>query len=350
MTEFIGGIDYSKQRINDDALHAPNWMARFGKELSFYYNAVTATLPPRRYLESPVDEYWKETGILLPADRGVIYIGSRASFNYPLVRLQHTKLPTLESGREWYIGVEEGPSPLTGIVALSGHDINAYFVVGTWQDFARGKITNLLPSDYDTSTNNEYSIKVNKCYGELYIQDVLKAVGLFGMQNSIPRWENNPPYTLFGCRSPILASRFPLFIEMVRSGANIDDWIWALNPRFATLGFAAGDPLPPRQYSLYTENTGTKWNGLTTSTPITSHPVPVWGYPRKTLLFQANAAGTLAIQVYAGGAWREWASITLTANTLEVYNLNGEFPIARGIYTPVGTDTIAVAEWMMGGD
>jgi len=100
----------------------------------------------------------------------------------------------------------------------------------------------------------------------------------------------------------------------------------------------------PYRWVVCTEGTNTRWVGLTTSDTVTSAPIPIGGYSNKTFLFQSNAAGTIAIEVYAGGGWREVVSETVTANSLWDYVLNLEVPIARMKYTPAGSDTIAVAE------
>jgi len=173
----------------------------------------------------------------------------------------------------------------------------------------------------------------------------LRAIVLTGVQGNIPKWENNPPYALWS-DAAINISSMPAFIEAGLPQAT------ELNMAFSPYtGFMAEDgiPLPARQYSLYTENTSTKWSGLTTGASLTSHPIPVWGYPAKTLLFQADAAGELRIQVYAGGGWRTIDTKTLVANALYQYNLTVEVTIARCTYNPAGSDTIAVAEWYLSG-
>jgi len=52
----------------------------------------------------------------------------------------------------------------------------------------------------------------------------------------------------------------------------------------------------------------------------------------------------VTVQVYVGGAWRDYVEKTLTADELWTYIITADYPIARCIYTPVATDTIAVAE------
>lgn len=193
----------------------------------------------------------------------------------------------------------------------------------------------LLPATYNTA-RHRYTIKVNRNNVLLYIDNVLRGVILLGLTLAIPNWESNPPYVLGGSRSPSSSGHLMLGME----GVDYTEWDLYSNGIVAV----DGEPFTPLLLPLYTENTATEWNGLATAVAVTSHPVPVWGYERKTLFFQSNAAGTLGIQVYAGGAWRTYDTIVLVADTLRVYPITAEAPIARCVYTPVGTDTIAVGE------
>jgi hypothetical protein len=207
-------------------------------------------------------------------------------------------------------------------------------------DFIELKLDNILPSDFKTEVHR-YVLKVNKSNVELFCDGNLVGICLLGVPESIPKWENNPPYALGGYKEGIVGA-CPTLIEP----SNQSNKEKVFPPQLGNSFIATdGDPLPPRQYALYNENTSTKWNGQSTGVAITSHPIPVWGYGTKTLFFQSDAAGELDIQVYAGGAWRTYEKFTVTANTLEVRTLTAEVPIVRCVYTPAGTDTIAVGEF-----
>jgi len=284
-----------------------------------------------------LSDYWDETtspGLLI-IKHGFHAFCSRRAFNNGLFLLV-AKLNTKNNTSQFF-GTESGSGSTTMLVALKVRDGQTHFRVGCFgATMLELDIESLLPTDYDTARNS-YAIKINRNNALLWINQTLRGIALFGFPENIEFSEGNSPYVLGCVRAPSHAGC--LFV-----GMEGDDYTeWEVYPN----GIRAvdGEPITPLNLPLYTENTSTKWNGLSPGAAVTSHPVPVWGYERKTLLFQSDAAGTLDIQVYAGGAWRTWASITLVANQLEVYNLNGEVPIARCIYTPTNADTIAVAEW-----
>lgn len=230
------------------------------------------------------------------------------------------------------------------IAALHGaSDGNAYVLASSIATPASVKCNSLLPSDYDTA-EHLYTIKVNKASMEMWIDDVLKAVFLYGVTEAIPEWQDTDPYVLGSTGAP-LATTLSTLIEISKGG---DPATFPLDITGNNFVATNGDPLPPRQFAVYTENTSTKWSGSTLSgTGNTSHPVPVLGYPNKTLLFQSDSAGTLKIEVYAGGGWRQRYTKSLTANELFVYTLAEEYPIARCVYDATNSDSIAVAEWLL---
>lgn len=236
-----------------------------------------------------------------------------------------------------------GPINLSGYLMAGG----VFILQGGTGAFTINLIlTSFLPANYNTALNT-YGLKLNKCNIEAYINGVFRGIILFGLPEAIPNWNNNPPYAIASTPAANIAMKVPFTVSLQPMG-DMPSYTLGIKRLDYQLVCNDGDPLPPRQYAVYTENTATKWNGLATAAVVTSHPVPVWGYGRKSLLFQSNAAATLAVQVYAGGGWRTITTIVLAANTLMSYNLNAEVPIARCVYTPVGADTIAVAEWHLG--
>ena len=310
-------------KINDDALQSIQYEHLLDRDLNDFFNA-------RSDGRVNVNNYWDSTGV---KHRVAIY--SRRSFKYPVLAA-HGKWPTGESGLDNYIGFEAGCQTYLFIAALRQAGTTFQFRCGAYAWISL-VVTDLMPADYDTA-DNLYTFVVSRTRTELYIEKVLKAVVLHSVSEPIPKWENNPPYALGGIAEPT-----PIEITTLLENNSSKDVVLGFGTGYNFVA-SDGDPLPPRQYLIYTENSSTKWVGNSFSDTITSHPVPVWGYPKKCFLFQSNAAGTIAIEVYAGGGWREVVSETVTANELWDYVLNLEVPIARMKYTPTNSDTIAVAE------
>jgi len=284
-----------------------------------------------------LDTYWhhaeSETNYIAPpapVEDYQLCLYTRSSWKYPWGGV-YAMLPSLPiSGCFWPFGVEPGSGAEWGLICyrMTGDKIYAYC------DGVESDITSYLPSDYATA-NHLYTIKVNRSTAEFYIDHSLVAAAVRG-GISISA-VSGPPYNIFGTTRRGF-DEAPAFIEFFYC----DVEKYYLNPR--SFRVMDGDPLPPRHYDLYSAGTNTKWVGNSFNTAITSHPIPVFGYPKKVFLFQSNAAGTVAIEVYAGGGWREVVSETVTANSLWDYVLNLEVPIARMKYTPTNSDSIAVAE------
>ncbi|MBA7680438.1 hypothetical protein ES703_88754 [subsurface metagenome] len=277
-----------------------------------------------------IDSYWTSSGITCPAGYRHVSIYSRKCFSYPIAMMR-TKLVTLAAGVNNWFGVELGGGGHTSFAAL--HEVGAVcvFNIGGYL-FDAITITSLLPATYDTA-EHIYWVKVNKCNAELHIDGVLKAVGLFNLPEAIPNtWDDQDPYALGSTRQSLGNIAMPAFVEVDALGAEIT---LPLDPTDNYFTAADGDPLPPRQYALYNENTTTKWNAQAIAVgTITSHPVPVWGYPNKTVHFQANGAGSLDMEFYVGGAWRVAETIPILANTLMVRVIDSEQPIIRFVFDP----------------
>jgi len=328
-----------------DALQSIQLEHRIDRSLNDFFNGRISPVVGVTH-KIDLDTYWTSSGLRIPPGHRFLSVYTRAVYLYGHIGIW-TKLGPLSIDNFDLIEFETGGGS-RGVKA--GFLRGAAFEAPRWGgNSATALLADIfLPADYATA-EHLYSIKVNRPNVEIYIDENLIGVGLIGLPEPIPVWQNNPPYNLGGCKVTGTNIAVPALIEIDGGGA---EYLFPCNPNSNNYIAANGDPLPPRQYALYTENTATKWNGLATNVARTSHPVPVWGYPRKTLVFQANAAGNLAIQVYVGGGWRAWVpgGITLVANQLEVYNLNGEVPIMRAVYTPVGADTITLAECYLGGE
>lgn len=330
-------------RSNDDGLQATLLEHRIGRSLNDFFVA-------RQYLDgvtptkANVDDYWTTAFGPLTAPN-IVAIYSRRAFAYPFLVVATTLTAPAVGAISW-IGLENGAQGYGGYVALIGGGATNW----KFGAFAAGQFTpqldiqSLLGINYTTYAE-QYTFKLNKCNAELWtarIRNTPMAVILHGLNEAIPSWEA-APYALGGLVAPMPAQMTTL-IEVQGTVSSFGCNMSGANHFVA----ADGDPLPPRHYTVYTENSTTKWRALATGgVALTSHPIPVWGYQTKTLLFEANAAGTLEVEVYVGGAWRVMATPTVVGNELLQYDLTAEVPIVRLVYTPTNGDTIAAAEWFL---
>jgi len=318
-----------------------------------------------------IDDYWDNEGIHVPgAGYNWLHIHSKTKQSYPIVS-RDMVLPSVtdlvvDAGGEARWGLEAGRHAagthfliFVGNPYVPGIDkdavwFQAYHSPATADTKRNIEITDLLPTDYGSAYHN-YWIEGNRGTKFLYVDSELIAVFVTGVEDNLPKWENSEPYALtsFPMEGEEYYYKYEINADkeftweapsIGESGEGLKD-----PPSGATpcMGWFAGDPHPPKTLKLYNENTSTKWEGLATGGAVqTSHPIPTNGYPRKTLYFQSDAAGTLDIEVYAGGGWRVYDSPTISANELEVYEFpqESQFPIMRCVYTPTDDDTIAYGE------
>jgi len=338
MTEYQGMLR-RVLREELDGLHSLHITHKIGRDLDSFFS--TRTVDPLRRLRT--SEVWTGEGVKLAKGEKYVEIVSRAKFSYPCLTFAgkfHTK-----EGFSQEIGLSAGTfqfAPTVCAVLRAGTNVwftgvkGGAVIPATWFDF--------LPPDYDT-VKHWYMIKVNKQFAELFVDGTLRAVLVFGAAEAFNTVD--PPYALRVDEWPLMASEFHTYVEFSTDpeAPAAEDEFWPIDP-FDGDSFTAesGDPMPPRCYRLYTTGTETKWNGLTTDVEVVSHPVPIWGYGKKSFLLQSNAAGTAVLEAYLGGGWREVARVTLTADELWDYQLLVEAPIARMRYIPAAVDTIAVGE------
>ncbi len=288
-----------------------------------------------------IDTNWTANGYTNVAGKWLMAYSKKA-WSYPALAFECI-WPTLGSPNLCaLVKLEEGPR---GRLSRHGLDmITNHFSIsaGAGDQRVRIDIENLLPADYNTATHL-YGLKLNKCNLEAFIDDKLAGVVLMGLPEPIPVWENCLPYAVGSSASTLLAMKSLIGIHLEPTGA-MPSYTLGIRWGIDQVVCNDGDPLPPRQYVLYSENTATKWNGITTSTTVTSHPLPIWGYKNKTLHLQSNASGVVDVQIYVGGGWRTLTNLNLVANELTTYSITIDAPIARCVYVPIGTDTITVAE------
>ncbi len=331
-----------RQALQEELIEHYSINARIGRSLNCFF--VGNVENEEGYKRIDVDDYWTEDGIRCPAEYKEIEIYTRKVYSYPLVvfRTPLFSMP-LEPGVQIYLGLCAGDlfqTPSTCLHQVGSITNFHVYVEGT----ASMNVMSLLPSDYDT-WYNRYAIKLNKCNAELFINGVLRAVALFGLPNGIPRWQDTEPYCLYGSRNAPVHSALPAVIDLKTDIGQEATFPMPSNKQ--VIAYLPGDPLPPRQFPVYNENSSTRWSNLSTGgNTVTSHPIPVWGYPRKTVYFMSDAAGTLNIEAYLGGGWRTYDSVTVAANELTVYPFPAEvqIPIIRLVYEPTDDDTIIFAE------
>ena len=341
LREILGAGGEIDLAARQDGLQSVQHEHRLGRSLNDFFNARITNDATGVTSRADLDELWTSAGLVCPAGYRSLAVYSRKAFSYPILSMNMI-LPTLAAGASNWMGFEDGGSAPAFIAALRVAGTSLRFLIGA--DGSAIYIyppTDLIPVDYDTVAHR-YGIKINRCNVEVSIDDVVIVIVLLGLRNVISTG-NFPPYRLGSVNSPFPPAAITTLFEVATSGTGSDI---LLGSEYNYFSCVDGDPMPLRQYPLYTENTAIKWAGLATAGALqTSHPVPVWGYTRKSLLFQATGAGTLTVQIYAGGGWRTIATPTVVADTLVVYDLAAETPIARCTYDPSNNDTITLAEW-----
>jgi len=294
-----------------------------------------------------VEDIWDEDGLHVRSTNPTPYwagpIQSRLLKRYPVFGTE-IRLPKIEAGKCWKLQFETGQQGAAGDCAFYGKETECRFRAHTRAGLCQFNIVSLLPSDYDTA-DNVYRLAISKGQCHLFINQRLRAVILYGLPQGIPVWENNPPYGL-GSVTGEMGTEFN-FKLAAWSPDESTEFTFPLRTDEPCFGMYQGQAHPPRQIPLYTENTDTIWRGLDTGgSQMTSHPVPIWGYPNKTLYFKSDAAGTLDIEIYVGGGWQVYDTVSLSANELESYPFpkGMQAPIMRCVYTPTDADTISLAE------
>ena len=308
-----------------------------GRSLNDFFNAVTSGNK-----RADLDEYWTSAGLTV-GPGSILSAYTRSFFDYPALMVRCKLLPP-DPDFSSHFGFQAGDDAGVGIFQLatewmfSGYNL----YLGTFANTAQIDVENLLPANCTTALHN-YILKLNKYNGELWVDGVLKAIILQGLSKELPSW-NDGPYGLNGAVGPT-ASSMPALVE--------------LNPKTGTYTFECditknyfavsdGDPTPPRQFFLYTENTTTKWSDLTVEadTTLVSHPIPIWGYPKKTLMWMGTGSTSSAtIEVYIQGAWRDSGIALPIDGTLATMDIPFDAPIVRiKITGGSGGGTINVAE------
>lgn len=310
---------------------------RIGRSLNEFFNSravknITSPLTPGAVLHDKVDLdiYWTATGLVVPPGYFAIALYSRNSYSYGTLTIIPGGIPNCDA----YFGFEAGNGAGNGIFTLHPKANNLYLQCGVAVVSNVVSLLNVLPADWQTSISHAYLLKLNKNNAECYIDGVLKGVVLHGLADAIPT-TTTLPYIIYGVKGAMPSSMTTL-IELDNiaftlqinpsniSGNNLNNNVFVA---------CDGDPNPPRAYPLYTTGTSTSWattgtvavgDGLT----VLSHPVPVWGYSKKTLYWKATNV-TASFQEYIAGAWQT-DPITITSNgALQVIDIPNNASIVR---------------------
>jgi len=297
-------------------------------------------------------EYWTlaeprpdiDGAVRCPLGFDEIEISSRRAFQYPYV-VFWTKMPALKNeGSKVDFGLEKITMYGTGTaqfqyVRVAGVNTLRAYCASTGEahviDLEWAK-----PADAETA-RHYYSLKVSPSIFEVYIDRILRGVFIsstFLRDTHIA----GPPYSIYTTPMPLVS---PLHTQIEVYGYDAEEVVFPLNP----MGLVVSDgyALPPKIFRLYDAGTDTLFAGLVISAGSeTSHPVPIFGYSDKTIHFRANTAGTLSIQMLMQtGNWREYDSLSVSADTLLPYIISGQGVLVRAEFTPTSyPSTIAEAE------
>lgn len=294
---------------------------------------------------SDIDLWWTLAGIEIPPPSVNYWIASSWAFMYPQAQIEATwEALAGGSGDQREFALRGDWEDDHGLVALVQDDGNtmilrsANFLVGGYVD-----ITALLPGTWQTDPHF-YMLKANKWGAELYVDGMLLGVIVYAFDSSVnfATAIAGPPYAIVV--NNFIPTGVALNAMLRAQGTAGDTW----GVPHSSFTFADGDPCPPRRWPLYDGGTNNLFAGLVLpANPATSHPVPVFGYQGKTLLFQATGDGTITIETFtAAGIWTDYDNqIRVQAATLKAYRILSDMALIRVTYTPDGYPaTITYAE------
>jgi len=298
-------------------------------------------------------DYWRQVNYIsefegtltLPRDKRGISIYSRRAFVYPQLSVR-TMLPRLsligdEFGMRYYFGFENGGNIGNGIAAFYIYTtpitINELrVIIGTLPlPSCYLNIDVAKPSDFYYNYHL-YRIVVSRNLVLFFIDSRLRAVAVQLLQGGYVKVKENVlPYSI--ALIPPLPSSLTTMIQLYagdRTSVATSDTVAPLSPYWFRV--SDGKEVVPLALPLYPDNTDSAMAGRSISSGnIASHPVPLFGYSRKTIRFMANQGGSLEIQVYTlSGNWRTYESVSISANTLLSYSIDDEVILARIVFTP----------------
>ena len=342
------GIENLRRALREelDVHSAFTWEKFLREGVDAHFNARLIEADGERAVRP--SEYWVQEElrsggggyVKVPKGVGGIAIYSKRAFRYPTL-VVYAKLPRLAlAGDEYdlrlYIGLEDGSAGSLAafrLITTTTVDNRLDAIAGRWSVLWRYvPIDANKPEDFDTA-KHVYSVSArrNMIMFSIDGRPVHFALTPHGGVNA-PVKSNVKPYSIT-INQPLPAALTTLIELHARPVAN-EDKVAPIAP--FDFRVAEGHEVEPLALPLYIEDTDTKLAGYTVeSGSATSHPFPIFGYARKSIYFMADQAGTLSIEVYTtAGNWREYDSVSVTANSLAVYNMVGEALLARVAFTP----------------
>jgi hypothetical protein len=297
-------------------------------------------------------DYWKQVDykypfegtFTLPSNKKAISIYSRRAFIYPQLFV-NAKLPLLsfigdETSLNYFLGLEHGSNVFNGIASFllqktSTVDNQLYVVVGSLNGTSNFSIDVAKPSDFNVAYH-KYRVVLTKNLVLFFIDSRIRAIAVQSLQGSTIAVKTNVlPYSIV--LIPPIPSSLTSLLEINTNRTSIaqSDLSIPLSPY--NYRVSDGKDIIPLSLPLYLENLDTVLAGYSIgSGSVTSHPIPVFGYPNKTLFFQANQSGTLTLEVYTlAGNWRTYDTDTVSADTLWRYKMTGDAVLARLTFTPL---------------
>jgi len=281
------------------------------------------------------DDYWDDEGLHLPEDYRWLNNRSKVAPRFGHLVTQMT-LPDLSgySSADFWIGFELGIGVVRGIAAFRTTEANDLkFWAGGMGRAKEVVVTDLLPADAFTA-DHYYAVKVNRGFASLWIDYELKAVIIPGTGADVTLYDNTEPYPI-----RVLDGKMPTAMntlaEIDAGGKSVD-----VPPDVTLFRWAVGEPAPPRTYRLYDAGASTLLTSGTYDTGVShkSHPVPIAGYDKATLLFRADTdsvADGLTIEILTQeGNWRTYRAYDYTGGTLHDFTLAGSAPLMRIGYEP----------------
>jgi len=303
-------------------------------------------------------DYWtwestrpgRDGALKCPASFRGLALYTRKPYNLAAFR---TKLPELDKENQVvWMGFEDDGTIGTGMAAFQWHQPalpnpeDLYIRATGHYGYKGAKITDAVPADAKTALH-VYAVHILKPFVEFYIDNTLVGVGI-NSPNLNFSTINYPPYALFPTNAPF-STRQLGFIEVAGYQNELVHPIHPHGVRFSHI-----PELPSRVYRLYEAGSSTLVTGKTLAAgTLYSHPVPVFGYDKATILFRSDrssVADGLKIQYLTQeNNWRDYKAFTYAANDDFCYNLNeASLVLIRLAFTPSAYNaTFSQAEVIM---
>lgn len=347
----LQGIPNSKQilRSTQDGLQGIMWELRIDRSLNDFFVGMLQSATTNEMID--LDTYWLSTGLTVPANYTTLKARTRRNARYGICTTK-TKIPLLAVDNQiCFMGFEQGgATPIPWALFKRNGITNAcqFSVTGAGVERLLN-ITNLMPTDYDTVAH-VYTVKLNRHSAELLIDSALRAIILLDLPDEMPTWENNKPYALRSWPYPFGAIEQPGLWEIDRAIAYAgSSFVFPVDITGNKVILADGDPCPPRQWKIYTENTETEpWVDLAVGSAVNkvSHPFVLWGYEKKILYYKLTATlSTAKLEIYVGGDWEKHTDLTVDGAYHMLDVSAEEAPIGRlNVTGGVGGGTVNFAQ------